>query len=159
MIPNRQSGGYNRDVKTASLVLMALMLAACSRTDINNKDAVKAAMIVYLSSRTKETGLDPARMDINVNAVAFERDVAHATVSFAVKGTDSGMSLNYTLDRSGDKWVVRGKQDAATGSPHPVAGPQTGDAPEASPLPAIPLPGQQGRLPAGHPAVDSSSKK
>ena len=154
MIPNQPSGRYNRDVKTASLVLTALTLAACSRIDIDNKDAVKAAMVEYLASRTKETGLDPQRMDITVSAVAFERDVARATVAFTVKGTDAGMSLNYTLDRSGNKWVVRGKQDAAA-APHPIAGPQTGAAPEASPLPAIPLPGQQGTLPAGHPPVDS----
>ena len=136
---------------------MALMLAACSRSAIDNKDAVKAAMVEYLNSRSKETGLDPQRMDINVNAVAFERDLARATVSFTVKGTDAGMQMNYTLDRSGDKWVVRGKSDATTG-PHPITGPQTGAAPEPSPLP-IPLPGTQPALPAGHPAVVPSSKK
>lgn len=136
---------------------MALMLAACSRNDIDNKEAVRAAMAEYLTSRTAETGLDPQRMDINVDAVAFERDVARATVSFTVKGTDSGMQLNYTLDRKGNKWVVRGKQDATAG-PHPVAGPQTGAAPEA-PAISIPLPGQQGKLPEGHPPVDSSPKK
>jgi hypothetical protein len=78
--------------------------------------------------------------------VAFERDQARATVSFTVKGTDSGMQMNYTLGRQGNKWVVTGK-DAAAG-PHPIAGPQ--DA-----VPTIPLPGQQGALPDGHPPVES----
>ena len=157
MTPDWPAGRYNRGVKIASLVLIAFTLAACSRTAIDNKDAVKAAMIEYLNANSKETGLDPARMDVNVNAVTFDRDQARATVSFTVKGTDAGMTLNYTLGRDGNKWVVTGK-DAAAG-PHPIAGPQTGAAPEASPLPDIPLPGQQGKLPAGHPAVDSGSKK
>lgn len=126
-------------MKTACLVLCALTLAACSRKDIDNKDAVKAAIVEYLSARSKETGLDPQRMDINVNAVAFERDTARATVSFTVKGTDSGMQLNYTLARSGNKWVVKSK-DATTG-PHPLAEPQSGV------------------LPEGHPPVGAGSKK
>ena len=148
-------------VKKACLVsVAALMLAACSRTNIENKDAVKAAMVEYLTSHSNETGLDPARMDINVSAVAFERDVARATVAFTVKGTDTGMQLNYTLGRQGNKWVVTGK-DAAAG-PHPIAGPPAGEAPgpvkEASPLP-MPLPGTQGALPAGHPAVNPGPAK
>jgi len=145
-------------VKKAWLALLLLTLAACSKTDIDNKDAVKAAMVEYLSAHSKETGLDPSRMDISVNAVAFERDTARATVSFTVKGTDSGMQLNYTLERSGNKWVVKGK-DATTG-PHPIAGPQEGAEPSpASPLPNIPLPGQQGTLPAGHPPVSPGQLK
>jgi len=135
---------------------VALLLAACSKSDIDNKEAVKAAMVEYLNSHSKETGLDPQRMDISVNAVAFERDQARATVAFTVKGTDAGMQMNYTLARDGNKWAVTGKD--GTG-PHPIAGPQTGAAPDASPLPAIPLPGQQGKLPAGHPAVNPGTTK
>jgi len=143
-------------VKKAWLVFVAaLLLAACSRTNIDNKDAVKAAIVEYLTSHSKETGLDPASMDINVSAVAFESDVARATVAFTVKGTSSGMQLNYTLGRKGDKWVVTGK-DAS--GPHPITGATTGDAPGASPLP-MPLPGTQGALPAGHPAVNPGTAK
>ncbi len=136
-------------MKKAWLVLFALTLAACSRKDIDNKDAVKAAVVEYLSSRSKETGLDPQRMDIHVNAVAFERDTARATVSFTVKGTDAGMQLNYTLERSGNKWIVKSK-DSTTG-PHPLAEPQSGTPPAP--------PGAQGALPEGHPPLDSGSKK
>jgi len=143
-------------VKIACLICVALMLAACSRSDIDNKEAVKAAMVEYLNSHSKETGLDPSGMDITVNAVAFERDQARATVAFTVKGTDAGMQMNYTLARDGNKWKVTGKD--GTG-PHPIAGPQTGAAPGASPLPPIPLPGQQGTLPAGHPAVNPGTTK
>lgn len=133
-------------MKKAWPLLIALTLAACSRKDIDNKDAVKAAIVEYLSSRTKETGLDPDRMDINVSAVAFERDTARATVSFAVKGTGSGMQLNYTLERKGNKWAVKSR-DATTG-PHPLAEPLSGAAS-----------GAQGALPEGHPPVDAGSKK
>lgn len=139
MIPNCLRYRYNRDVKKALLVSLALIAAACSKADIDNKDAVRAAMIDYLDAQTKQTGLDPATMDINVNAVAFERDTARATVSFLIKGTQSGMQMNYTLTRSGNKWQVTGK-DTASG-PHPIVAP--GDAPG---------------LPAGHPPTVESGK-
>jgi len=155
MIPKQPIGRYNRGVKKACLICLALLLAACSRKAIDNKEAVREAMIAYLNEHTKETGIDPTAMDVNVSAVAFERDTARATVAFTVKGTGSGMQMNYTLAREGNKWVVTGKDSAA--GPHPIAGPQTGAAPEASPI-TIPLPGQQGTLPAGHPAVPGTTK-
>ena len=141
-------------MKIACLICVALLLAACSKSDIDNKEAVKAAMVEYLNSHSKETGLDPQRMDISVNAVAFERDQARATVAFTVKGTDAGMQMNYTLARDGNKWAVTGKD--GTG-PHPIAGPQKGT--EVDVLPSIPLPGQQGKLPEGHPAVNPGTTK
>jgi hypothetical protein len=78
-------------------------------------------------------------MDINVNAVAFERDTARATVSFLIKGTQSGMQMNYTLTRQGNKWGDVTKDMSA--GPHPIV------EPGASPA-----------LPEGHPAVESGKK-
>ena len=135
-------------MKKTWLASLALLLAACSNKDINTKEAVREAMVEYLGSTSKSTGIDPSAMDVNVSAVAFERDTARATVAFTVKGTDSGMQMNYTLQRKGDKWVVTGKD--STSGPHPIAGPQTGS--EAAP-PSAPT------LPQGHPPVDSGTKK
>jgi len=74
-------------------------------------------------------------MDVDVTAMAFERDTARATVLFKVKNGDGGMQMNYTLDRKGDKWVVRPNTDGGAG--HGVAVPPNDD------------PGA-GKLPPGH---------
>src|SRR4051812_37291556 len=108
----RQSAGpgmYNRGVKRVALVLAALLLAACARKNIENKEAIRTAVVEYLSSRQAQTGLDMSTMDVNVLAMTFERDTARASVEFRVKNSDAGMQLNYTLDRKGDKWVVQPK--------------------------------------------------
>ena len=125
------------------LAVAALLLAACARKNIENKDAIRQAVIEYLNSRQAQTGLDVSTMDVNVTAMAFERDTARATVEFRVKNGDAGMNLNYTLDRKGDKWVVQPRPDAGQG--HGVVLPGDGKAP--------------GELPAGHPAVPESPKK
>jgi len=85
----------------------ALLLAACAQKNIENKDAIRQAVLEYLSSKQAQTGLDVSAMDVDVTAMAFERDTARATVLFKVKNGDGGMQMNYTLDRKGDKWVVR----------------------------------------------------
>lgn len=105
-------------------------------------------MVEYLQAHTAETGLDPSAMDVSVDAVAFDRDVARATVAFRIKGGTQGMQMNYTLDRVGDKWVTR--KPAGKGAPHPAVEPE-----QALPPPAI-TPGQE--LPAGHPPVTEQSK-
>jgi hypothetical protein len=125
-----------------------LLLAACARKNIENKDAIRQAVIEYLSSRQAQTGLDMATMDVNVTAMAFERDTARATVEFRVKNSDAGMQLNYTLDRKGDKWVVQPKAD--NGGGHGVVLPENDKG-----LP----PSSNGALPPGHPAVPVSPKQ
>jgi hypothetical protein len=114
-----------------------LVLAACARKNIENKDAIKQAVIEYLGSRQAQTGLDMSTMDVDVSAMTFERDTARATVSFKIKNSDAGMQLNYTLDRKGDKWVVQARQD--NGGGHSVV------LPDGS--------GPAGALPPGHPAT------
>ena len=89
--------------------MVVLLLAACARKNIENKDAVRQAVVEYLSARQAQTGLDMSTMDVNVLAMTFERDTARATVEFRVKNSDAGMQLNYTLDRKGDKWVVQAR--------------------------------------------------
>jgi hypothetical protein len=118
-----------------------LVLAACARKNIENKEAIRQAVVEYLSSRQAQTGLDMASMDVNVTAMAFERDTARATVDFRVKNGDAGMQFNYTLDRKGDKWVVQPKADNVG---HGAVLPENDKAP--------------GELPPGHPSVPSTSQ-
>jgi len=154
------------DVKHALLVSATFVAAllgavACSNANIDNKDAVRAAMVEYLEKSKASTGIDPAAMDINVDAVQFERDTARATVSFLIKGSDQGMQGNYTLTRDGNKWgnVTRQNMTAAphgvgsVNEPAPAAVPQPESGQES--LLPIPLPGQQQALPSGHPPVES----
>jgi outer membrane murein-binding lipoprotein Lpp len=123
------------------MLVGTLLLAACARKNIENQEAIRQAVIEYLNSRQAQTGLDMSTMDVNVTAMAFERDTARATVEFRVKGGDAGMQLNYTLDRKGDKWVVQARQD--TGQGHGVVQPPPGET--GSPA--------QGQLPPGHPSI------
>lgn len=100
-------------------------------------------MADYLESTKDSTGLDLSAMDIVVNAVTFERDTAHASVSFVVKGTDQGMNMNYALRREGDKWVVEGPQDATM----PAHGFDAGEIDSGA------------EMPPGHPAVDEAGQE
>jgi hypothetical protein len=151
------------DVKHALLVsitLAAVLLAGCSNANIDNKDAVRAAMLEYLEKSKTSTGLDPSAMDINVDAVQFERDTARASVSFLIKGSDQGMQGNYTLTRDGNKWGNVTRQNM-TAAPHGVGSvneppPAAGKQPES--LLPVPLPGQQPSLPTGHPPVNAGTK-
>ena len=91
-------------------VLAALILAGCSK-NIQNPEAVKKGVLDYLKERASTMGLNMDAMDATVNSVSFEKDVARASVMFSVKGTPGGgMSMDYVLDRKGDKWIVRSKQ-------------------------------------------------
>jgi outer membrane murein-binding lipoprotein Lpp len=127
-------------IALAAALIFTLLLAACARKNIENKDAIRQAVVEYLNSRQAQTGLDMSTMDVNVTAMTFERDTARATVEFRVKNSEAGMQLNYTLDRKGDKWVVQARQDGGQG--HGVVTPPDG--------PGSPAPGQ---LPPGHPSL------
>lgn len=101
----------------------ALWLAGCSH-DIQNTDAVRQGVIAYLNARTAQTGLDTNVMQVDVTSVSFHGGTeARATVLFRPKGGDGGMQMNYTLDRKGDKWVVRGRTENGV-NPHGTATPQ-----------------------------------
>lgn len=141
------------NVKQALLVSLTLFAVACSNANIDNKDAVKTAMIEYLEKTKASTGIDPSAMDINIDAVQFESDTARASVSFLIKGSTNGMQGNYTLKRDGNKWGSVTRQNM-TATPHgtDVSAPPA-PAQEKEPLLPGPLPGTQQQLPAGHPAV------
>jgi outer membrane murein-binding lipoprotein Lpp len=139
--------GVKRIALLAAALVFGLLLAACAKKNIENKDAIRQAVVEYLNARQAQTGLDMSTMDVNVTAMAFERDTARATVEFRVKGGDAGMQLNYTLDRKGDKWVVQARQDGGQG--HGVVLPPGGSG-NTDPGAA---------LPPGHPSVPASPKQ
>jgi hypothetical protein len=82
--------------------------------------------------------------------VQFKGNEAQASVSFKPKSSpDAGMTMPYTLDRRGGKWVVRRR--AESGMPHGGgAAPQTPSAPQGGPGMGA------GDLPPGHPPVSST---
>jgi hypothetical protein len=121
-------------VRKLALTLATVLLAACSR-DIQNTEAVRKGIVEYLNTRSAEMGLDMNLMDLEVTSVSFEQTKARAIVMFRPKGmTRGGMSMSYSLDRQGDKWIVTGRQMTG-GSPH-------GAPPESG-------------LPPGHPPAGS----
>ena len=144
----RQKGGEARwaciigGVKRIALLAVTLLLAACARKNIENKEAIRQAVVEYLNSRQSQTGLDMSAMDVNVTAMTFERDTARATVDFRIKNGEGGMQFNYTLARNGDKWVVQPKAEAG-GHGGVVPGGDNGPT----------------ELPPNHPAIPASPKQ
>ncbi len=143
-------------VKLALLVCaLALAPVGCNRGGgIENKEAVRQGVVDYLSSRSN---LNVASMNVDVTSVTFKGNEADATVSFAPKGAGGagqGMSMRYTLERKGNRWVVKGRADSGKNA-HGMGGPGGEGA-----MP--PMPGQNppaGELPPGHPPMKDSGKK
>jgi hypothetical protein len=131
-------------VKTSigAILAAALLLAGCGR-GIDNKEAVRQGVLDHLSTRA---GLDLKSMQVDVASVSFRQNEADAMVSFRPKGaTDAsaGMQMQYTLEKKGNRWVVKGKRDSGM-APH-------GGAPGSMPgsMPGGAMPG--GAMPPGHP--------
>lgn len=91
------------------------MLGACSR-GIESKEAVRQAVIDHLAARSN---LNVSSMEVDVTAVSFRENEADATVMFRAKGAGTGqsMTMNYTLERKGNRWVVKSKSGVG-GMPH-----------------------------------------
>ena len=123
--------------------LAVLSLVACSSKNIQTKEAVKEAVVNHLG---KVSGLDAAKMDIEITQMSFQETTADVGVSVSPKGmpTTDGMQLAYELKREGDKWVVAGKKKSAGG----------GGGHGAPPAP----PSGEGVIPPGHPAVGDAKK-
>jgi hypothetical protein len=158
------------NVKLTACLLGGLLLSACSR-NIQNPEAVRQGVVDYLNQRKAQTGLDMTSMDIVVTSVAFEKDQAHATLSFRPKGAANGMTMNYTLEQKGSQWVVKGRADSGPNA-HGAGGmpPAGGALPEGhaptggDTIPGMPhsqLPGGGGAqpLPSGHPPVGAPGSK
>ena len=142
--------GYTVEVKARHILAMAFvfLLAACTSKPPQNKEAIKQAVLEHLQ---KGANLDPSSMDIEVATVSFGDKQAKATVMFRPKSNpEQGMSINYTLDAQGKKWVVAKKEGSggAGGGANPHGG---GMAPQGGAT----APGEA--LPPGHPPVSEPS--
>ncbi len=95
-------------------------------------------------------------MDINVVSVAFRGEEADATVAFQPKdGSGSGgMSIRYTLEKKGNRWVVKGKGSGHAGGQGGM-GSGMGSGP-GSGMGSGGMGGMGGAMPPGHPAVPST---
>jgi hypothetical protein len=127
---------YNRVVRFHHILLAVaacVALGACSR-GIQSEAAVKQGVLDYLSSRAD---LNISSMQVDVASVSFRQNEADAMVSFRPKGGNaaSGMQMKYTLEKKGNRWVVKGK-----GAGHGM---------NASPNPA----GAGSQMPPGHPPM------
>jgi hypothetical protein len=128
-----------------------LWLASCNK-DINNKDAVRNAVVDYLKSRS-DFGLDLNQMDIEVSSLSFQKDQAQATIYFRPKqGGAEGIPVKYVLDRKGNEWVVRSR-GSASGGGHNMGKPLPGEGAE-TPKGAMPPRNTPAEMPKGHPPVD-----
>ena len=140
------------------LTLLFGILAGCG-SNIKTKEHVQSD----LKTQLQKVGLDVDRLDVSVTEVAFDKDMAHATVTFSPKGAANvhdGIMMHYTLQDKEGHWVVVGRADSqghGMGGPssnpnlpadHPPLGPGT---PFGDPK----TPAQQS-LPPGHPPVQGT---
>lgn len=146
-------------MKQFLVILAAVALAACGKSGGgNDKEAVRQGVIDYLAQRSN---LNINSMNVEVTSVKFNGEEAEATVSFSPKGSKEaggGMSMPYTLEKKGGRWVVKARSSQGHGGSAPPAG--APESPGAAAPPAHP-PGQPpaGDLPPGHPPVGSQKKK
>lgn len=112
-----------------------LLLSGCAK-NIDTKEAVQDGVRKGVAKR----GIDVDQMDVTVTSVSFHGNTADATVAFAAKGSpaNTGVSVNYQLERIKDEWVVKSR------APMNAAGHTQG-----GPLPVMP----GSSLPPGHPSV------
>ena len=127
--------------------LLAMFAAGCAKTEqADPKEAVRKALLQYLAARQN---LSMDKMDIDVSKVTVTGNTADAEVSFKVKGTSQGMSMHYTLHRTGEAWTVDKGSSTAPNHPSPGTG-------ATSPPPSG---GAVGELPSGHPPVAQETPK
>lgn len=128
-------------------------MVGCGK-DINNKDAVKAAIV----KRVAKTGFDVNAMEVNVTNVSFHDQDAVATVAFVPKGgaPQNAVTFKYNLHRQKDEWVATGLAQGGTNMAAHSGAAGGVDAMGGAP-PAVPGPIDTSKpLPAGHPPIGSS---
>jgi hypothetical protein len=116
--------------------LAALLAWGCSK-DINNSAAIRQAVVDHLATR-QGLDLNLASLNVEVTALNMRANDADATVSFVPKSGGGGMTMRYTFEKSGGKWVVKAKKDTGA-NPHGESTPQ-------------------GELPAGHPPLPANKQ-
>lgn len=119
-----------------ALCLLLLVAPACarySRSKLETKEAVKAAIDEHLAKRRGQLAL--GNMNVEVREVKFQGDRAEADVVFTTQAGAS-MGMHYTLRREADRWVVERGASPDMGMPsghpsmtepaHPQAAPPAG---------------------------------
>ena len=125
-----------------------LCLLGCNKGNIDTKEAVRQGVIDYLAGRSN---LNVTSMNVEVTSVTFKENEADAMVSFAPKGGAPGqpISIPYTLERKGNRWVVKARPGGGQ-NPH---GAPMGENPHGAMPPASgAMPGGSA-MPPGHPTV------
>jgi len=127
VFPNQPS--YNRRVRKVAVFLPLLCLAACHHS-IENNDAVRLAVVDYLSGIQ---GLNVQAMEVKLDSVQFNASKADAAVSIFLKGNaDPFMKKTYHLEQKAEKWVViPGAEPAGHGMPAPGAANPHGGTPQS----------------------------
>ena len=116
--------------------LALLVLGSCGN-DMKSKEKVQAAILDHVQNKA---GLDVSTLDVNTTSVAFDKNMAYATVAFHPKGdtaVNHGMTMKYTLEDRNGKWVVVGR-----------------NSPQGGGIMREPSGGSQ--LPPGHPPMDGA---
>jgi len=97
-----------------------------------------------LMTHLQKAGFNTQTLEVDVMKVTFEKNVAHASVSFRPRGATNihdSMVMNYTMEIRDGHWMVIGRSDSS--------GHGMGQAMAAA--------GQAGAVPAGHPQVSGQS--
>lgn len=138
------------------MLLMFGALSGCQKADINNHEAVMAAVSKHIAARG-DLGLGD--LDIAVVNAEFQDNLCQAEIRFVPKGQspDAGMTMHYTLERDGAAWKVKPKQNSGAGMPAP--GPPQEAPGTAAPAPpaTTPVPQAGQKLPPGHPPVATAA--
>jgi hypothetical protein len=116
-----------------------LFFWGCNR-GMETKEAVRQGVVDHLSARKQ---FNVSGMQIEVLSVDFRGNEVGATVAFRPKGGGEGMQMSYTLERQGNRWVVKSSPTAGGGNPHGSMG-----------MPESPAGAE---LPAGHPPIPNKT--
>jgi len=116
----------------------------------------------------QNAGFNTQTLEVDVTRVTFEKNLAHASVSFRPRGSSNihdSMVMNYSMEIRDGHWVVTGRSDSGGhGTGLSMAGAGPGSAlpaghPQVSTLDGMGAPGAgtqpQFNLPPGHPALES----
>lgn len=91
----------------------AVAPASSTGTPASARDSELIRQAVEGHLRTNK-GINMSAMDMIVDSVTVDGDHAQANATFRVKGGGAAMAMVYSLERSGDGWVV-GKSQPSNG--------------------------------------------
>jgi hypothetical protein len=135
---------------------LGVLLAGCGNRRIDNEAAVRQGVLDYLGQRP---GLNLSTMQVDVTSVSFRENEADATVAFRPKGApEGGMQMRYTLERKGDRWVVKGRGRGQAGQAPHGAGQMPPVGAGAAAPPAAHGTAEGSALPPGHPPLGASGR-